>query len=203
MDWKTNLLYPILPVLGPRESKKTDGGDPGYYREGFLQLQKSIDFALIKLTNDSFNLKTQVELKRFPYPAYNDDKFVVIIAALFPFIMIISFVFTVILTAKSIVYEKETGIKEAMKLMGMKTWVYWLSWYIKTFVILFPSVTFMIIAYKVKMNLNTGGTASIIDKTDPYLFALFMYLYASSSITFTFMTTSFFKKVKFFNNIIL
>ena len=44
-------------------------------------------------------------------------------------------------------HEKETGIKEAMKLMGMSTWVYWLSWYIKTLLLILPSLTFMIVAY--------------------------------------------------------
>jgi hypothetical protein len=53
----------------------------------------------------------------------------------------LSFVFTVILTAKAIVAEKETGIKEAMILMGMKPLVYWLSWYIKTFIMLLPSLS--------------------------------------------------------------
>jgi len=106
----------------------------------------------------------------------------------------LSFIFTVILTAKAITYEKETGIKEAMKLMGMKLWIYWLSWYIKTFVLLLPSLIFMIVSYKIKVNLNSGGQASIIDKTDPVLFTLFMFLYASSSITFTFMCSTFFKK---------
>lgn len=181
-------------MLGPREKSKIDGGDPGYFREGFIQLQKAIDFALIGLTNSSVNT-IDLNLKRFPYPPYNDDKFVVIIAALFPFIIVISFVFTVILTAKAIVYEKETGLKEAMKLMGMKTWVYWLSWYIKTFILLLPSLIFMIVSYKVKVNLKNGGQASIIDQTDPFLFAIFMLLYASSTITFTFLTTTFFKKV--------
>ena len=133
-------------------------------------------------------------LKRFPYPPYNDDNFVGVIQALFPLIIILSFVFTVILTAKAIVHEKETGIKEAMKLMGMKSWIYWLSWYIKTFLLLLPSLIFMIISYKIQVPLNNGGTAAIIDKTDPFLFTLFLLLYVSSTITFTFLCTSFFKK---------
>jgi hypothetical protein len=97
--------------------------------------------------------------------------------------MILSFIYTVIMTAKQIVYEKETGIKEAMKLMGMKPWIYWLSWYLKTLVLLSPSLVFMICAYKIKLTLKSGGEASIIDKTDPILFTLFMFLYASSFIT--------------------
>ncbi len=135
-----------------------------------------------------------MELKRFPFPPYNDDKFVGIIVALFPFIIIISFVFTVILTAKAIVYEKESGLKEAMKLMGMKPWIYWLSWYLKTFILLLPALIFMIVSYKIKITLTNGKEASIIDKTDPILFTIFLFLYASSSITFIFLCTSFFKK---------
>jgi ATP-binding cassette subfamily A (ABC1) protein 3 len=135
-----------------------------------------------------------LELKRFPYPPYDDDKFVAVVAALFPFIIMLSFIFTVIVTAKSIVHEKETGIKEAMRLMGMKSWIYWLSWYIKTFLMLLPSVVFMIVSYKYKITLVAGNEASIIDKTSPALFTIFMLLYVSSSITFTFMCTGLFKK---------
>ena len=124
-----------------------------------------------------------LKFERFPFPPYKDDKFVAVVQALFPFIIILSFIYTVIMTAKTIVYEKETGIKEAMKLMGMKSWIYWLSWYIKTFILLLPSLLFMIIAYKIKLTLKSGGEASIIDKTDPILFTIFFLLYASSLIT--------------------
>ena len=180
----------------------------GYYREGFLQVQKAIDFALIGLNSSNlpkFNLsldEIDLQLGRFLYPRYNDDKFIIIIQALFPFILMLSFVFTVILTAKGIVYEKETGLKEAMQLMGMKPWVYWLSWYVKTLTILLPSLLFMVVAFKIKVGLKNGGEAAIIDKTSPFLLATFFLLYASSSITFTFLCTTFFK-VNFFELVIL
>nr|UOU03313.1 ATP-binding cassette subfamily A3-2 [Brachionus rubens] len=193
LDWKTQLLFNLFPILGPREKNELEGGDPGYFREGFLPIQRAIDFALISQFNESID-SVDIQLKRFPFPPYNDDKFVAVVQALFPFIIMLSFIFTIILTAKAIVYEKETGIKEAMRLMGMKRWVYWLSWYIKTFVLLLPGLLFMIIAFKVKINLKSGGQASIIDKTDPFLFGLFLFLYASSSITFTFLCSTFFKK---------
>lgn len=195
MDWKTKFIYSLFPILGPRERSHPDGGDPGYYREGFLSIQKAIDMAFIS-QYDKSNITSdlQLTLRRFPFPPYDDDKLVIVITALFPFIIMLSFVFTVIITAKSIVYEKETGLKEAMKLMGMKSWIYWLSWYIKTYLLLLPSLIFMAIAFKIKINLKYGGQAAIIDKTDPFLFALFLLLYASSSITFMFLCTTFFKK---------
>lgn len=52
----------------------------------------------------------------------------------------------------------------------------------------------MVISYKIKIGIPDGKKASIIDKTDPFLFAIFLILYASGSITFCFMCTTFFKK---------
>jgi len=142
--------------LGPREKNSKEGGDPGYFREGFIQLQKQIDYSLIEEFNPNIN-DVSLKLKRFPYPPYNNDNFVIVLIALFPFIIILSFIFTVIFTAKSIVHEKESGIKEAMKLMGMKPWIYWLSWYLKTFILLLPSLLFMSIAYCIKLEVKGGG----------------------------------------------
>ena len=192
-DWKTNFIYSTFPILGPREKSMNDGGDPGYFREGFLPLQLAIDKALIAQFNTSIS-DVEIGLKRFPFPPYNNDYFVAVIQAVFPLIIIISFIITVILTAKAIVHEKETGIKEAMRLMGMKSWVYWLSWYLKTFVLLLPALFFMMIAYKIKLNVKGGDKAAIIDNTDPVIFAIFLLLYVSSTITFTFLCTVFFKK---------
>ena len=101
---------------------------------------------------------------------------------------------TVILTTKAIVHEKETGVKEAMKLMGMKTWVYWLSWYIKTFIMLLPALGLMVLSFKVKIPLQHGGLSAIIDKTDTGILAILLVLYSSSLITFVIMSSSFFKK---------
>lgn len=32
--WRTNLLYPIFPLVGPRNRGNLTGGTPGYYQEG-------------------------------------------------------------------------------------------------------------------------------------------------------------------------
>ncbi len=106
----------------------------------------------------------------------------------------ISFIFTVIFTARSIVIEKETGLKEAMKMVGMKPWIYWLSWYIKTFCLLLPAAIFTVIAYKIKIPVDGGGKAAILDKTDTLILFIFILLYMSSTITFTLLLSSIFKK---------
>ena len=175
-------------------SKKLLSIKLGYYNEGFLCLQNLVESYVTKYFSINEIPSVAINLQRFPYPPYNDDNFVLVIQGLFPFIIMLSFVFTVILTAKAIAYEKETGIKEAMKLMGMKTWVYWLSWYIKTIILVTPAVIFMIISFKVDVPLKSGGHAAILNQTNPVILCIFFFAFVSSTITLTFVTTTFFKK---------
>ena len=92
-------------------------------------------------------------------------------------------------------HEKETGLKEAMKLMGMHSWMYWLSWYIKMQILLLPSILVMIVCYKVQLPLKSGqGYAAIVNKTSAAVFSLFLFLYSSSLTTFTLACSTLFKK---------
>lgn len=43
-NWRTNLLYPLFQLPGPRDPPADDGGKvPGYAAEGFLTLQSMIN----------------------------------------------------------------------------------------------------------------------------------------------------------------
>lgn len=97
-NWDTNLIKPVFPGLGPRYKSDQNGGSPGlgnslhileiyfkinyfplflkgYFIEGFLTAQKAIDFSLISDSNPEVN-KVNIELKRYSYPPYSDDNFI-------------------------------------------------------------------------------------------------------------------------------
>ncbi len=110
------------------------------------------------------------------------------------FVLVISFLFTVILTSKSIVNEKETGIKEAIKLMGVKSWIYWLSWFIKTLILLVVPIICIVVALKVKVPSKFSSPMAVLEKTDTVILTIFLLIYASNVITLTFLLSSLFKK---------
>lgn len=45
--------------------------------------------------------------------------------------------------------EKETRLRESMKMMGLSQWILWLTWYLKQFLFLMITVIFMAIMVKV------------------------------------------------------
>lgn len=45
-DWKTNLLWPVFPTLGPRSKSQYTGGDPGLLFNFRLGLALNLNFAV-------------------------------------------------------------------------------------------------------------------------------------------------------------
>ena len=85
-----------------------------YYEEGFLSLQHAINIALIKEIKDSAegeidNMK--IQMRRFPYPPYVDDNFILVLQRQLPFLILLSFIVTAPNIVKDIIIEKENRLK--------------------------------------------------------------------------------------------
>ncbi|CAF0820413.1 unnamed protein product, partial [Didymodactylos carnosus] len=180
-DWKTNVLFTLFPIIGPREKNVSTGGVPGYYREGFLALQRSIDFAIINERSTLFDLDgINLELQRFPYPPYKSDNFVLVVQIWFPFLLIMSYIFSAINTVKNIVYEKEKGLK--------------LAWFTRSIVFLTIADILISVCYIVQVPLSSGGKSSVIGQTSATLLFFFLFTYSITSICFMFLISTLFDK---------
>lgn len=83
-----------------------------YYNDGFLTLQYYLDTSLISILNHSAKFqRNKFQMSRFPYPPWRDDMFVLVLQQQFPFLLILSFIFTVLYIVKDVVHEKERKIK--------------------------------------------------------------------------------------------
>ena len=67
-----------------------------------------------------------------PMPASNNtsDPFTTVLTSTLPFFLLLIFVPPVYNTVFMMVKEKESRIKESMRMMGMMDSAYWLSWYV-------------------------------------------------------------------------
>ena len=87
---------------------------PEYYDEGFLSLQHAINLALIKEIDASSESEIdgmRIQMRRFPYPPYVDDNFILILQRQLPFLILLSFIVTAPNIVKDIIIEKENRLK--------------------------------------------------------------------------------------------
>lgn len=151
LNWKTNLLFPEND-FSPRYPDDVYGGLPSYYQEGFLAVQNAIAAAFIENHQSE---KEQlpipdIRMNRFPYPAYISNLFLTMMNGILPVFIVLSLNYTFMNTVRFISIEKEKQLKEAMKIMGLASWMHYLSWFIRTIIMLTISMILITVLLKVK-----------------------------------------------------
>uniref|UniRef100_A0A8C5L861 ATP-binding cassette, sub-family A member 3 n=1 Tax=Jaculus jaculus TaxID=51337 RepID=A0A8C5L861_JACJA len=192
--WHTTSLFPLFLSPGPREPSSPDGGEPGYIREGFLAVQHAVDKAIMyhhaNASAHQLFQKLMVITKRFPFPPFISDPFLVAIQYQFPLLLMLSFTYTSLTIIRAVVQEKERKLKEYMRMMGLSSWLHWSAWFLMFLLFLFLVVSFMTLLFCVKVRKDVA----VLSSSDPSLVLAFLLCFAVSSISFSFMVSTFFSK---------
>lgn len=215
-NWNTNRLFDKDYYNAPRYPGKYDGGPPSYYTEGFLSIQNAIAAAFIERLNGSHSLP-DIKVKRFPYPSYKEQKQMYLLQFIVPLFVLLSFnysfsnavrcvagmyLFGLYLFVFTCIYldwyryvsvEKEKQLREAMKIMGLPSWLHWLSWFVRTMVMLTISVLLIIVLLKIHW---FHSPTAILPNSNFLLLGSFFVTYCVCLTTFSFLLSVFFSKAK-------
>ncbi|XP_006874024.1 PREDICTED: ATP-binding cassette sub-family A member 3-like [Chrysochloris asiatica] len=191
--WSTSFLYPPHPGQEPREYAFNDGGSPGYHKEGFLAIQHALDKAIMwhhaKDAMTNMFSKVSVLIKRFPHGSYIQDNFFLVLQNEFPPLLMLSFICIELTIINSISLEKERKLKEYMSMMGLRRRLHWVAWFIMFFISIFTAVSFMTVFFCTKM-----PDVAVFNNSDPTLIFIFLMLFATATLFFAFMASTFFTK---------
>ncbi|XP_060852919.1 phospholipid-transporting ATPase ABCA3-like isoform X2 [Rhopalosiphum padi] len=188
--WLTDHLFPPYEIPGPM-----DYGDE-YLNYGFLALQLTIDKAFILMSannKNGLNLSDyNLEIQSYPYASYlKDSTFQELFNMFLPLFTILSFLLMCSHTIKRVVEEKDSGVKELMKIMGLKPWMIWTGWILHNFFIYAISITF--ITYITCFE-TPFGQAKLLNYTNPLLLWIFLMMYMIAGIFFCFAISSLFNR---------
>ncbi|VDN92205.1 unnamed protein product [Brugia pahangi] len=118
LPWNTEIKFAVPIRIGPLHKFNPSGGNPGYWQEGFLTLQKAIDVAIQQYLSNTTN-NSILMLQRFPYPSYKN---VIIELGVYflSTVVVFSFLINVVYITRTIVTEKETQMKVLFFLIKIK-----------------------------------------------------------------------------------
>lgn len=143
-SWQTNLLFPNDGYTN-RFPYEDDGGPPSYTMEGFLAIQNAITKAFVDINKSLDETMPDIRMQRFPTPSHTLNLFATELQMLMPLFFLMSLNYTFMNTVRFISIEKEKQLKEAMKIMGLASWMHYLSWFIRTIVMLSIAMVFITI----------------------------------------------------------
>uniref|UniRef100_A0A8C3VUR2 ABC transporter domain-containing protein n=1 Tax=Catagonus wagneri TaxID=51154 RepID=A0A8C3VUR2_9CETA len=169
--WKTSLLFPNHPSGEPRNPNQQDGGSPGYIREGFLAVQHALDKAIMLYHNSSASQKLfdgiSVFVQRFPYPALPQDGLILLLGGFLPLIFIFMFAPTVLSIMRSVVWERESRLKEYQLTIGLRNWMIWAAYFFTFFLFYIFIISSICVLFFAKASVQF------------YLFMIYYFMYST------------------------
>ncbi|XP_069366934.1 retinal-specific phospholipid-transporting ATPase ABCA4-like isoform X2 [Paralichthys olivaceus] len=178
---RTNKIKDRYWDPGPRADPMED---QRYIWGGFAYLQDMIEHGIIKLHTDN-DWPLGVYVQQMPYPCYVDDHFMITLNRCFPMFMVLAWIYSVSMTVKSIVLEKELRLKETLKAMGVDNGAIWYTWFIDSFVMMTASTALL-------TSIIMGG--KVLNYSDPVLIFFFLLTFTVTTIMQCFLMSVFFNK---------
>ncbi|KAK2858624.1 hypothetical protein Q5P01_003244 [Channa striata] len=165
---------------GPRADPMDD---LRYVWGGFAYLQDMIEHGIIR-TQTGKERPLGVYLQQVPYPCYVDDLFMLTLNRCFPIFMVLAWVYSVSMTVKSIVLEKELRLKKTLKVMGVTNGVIWSTWFIDSFIMMGTSTALLTIIIMVE----------VLNYSNPIILFLFLLTFTMATIMQCFLFSVFFNQ---------
>nr|XP_022908694.1 ATP-binding cassette sub-family A member 3-like isoform X1 [Onthophagus taurus]XP_022908696.1 ATP-binding cassette sub-family A member 3-like isoform X2 [Onthophagus taurus] len=185
IEWNTDDLFIESNSYSPGT------GSINYIENGFLPIQYAIELSFIEIVTGK-PLDTQFKFEEFPYPPHSIDSGMneVFIKAL-PLVTILSFLFICSSVLNNIVQEKSQGMKELMKINGLKNWSLFLGWFLNGFLLNLISIIAIIILLKCKLwEVKTAP----LEHCHWLIIGLLLILYCSATISFFLMFSTLFNR---------
>ncbi|KAJ0055813.1 hypothetical protein NL108_012856, partial [Boleophthalmus pectinirostris] len=158
--------------------------DLRYIWGGFSYLQDMIDHGIIRL-HTATNQTLGVYAQQMPYPCYVLDEFMKRLSVSIPMFLTLGWIYSVAMIVKNIVVEKEARLKETIRIMGLKSSIYWLSWAVSCFLPL--ALSAMLLSLTMKYG-------KVLQYSDPSVIFVFLLVFCLATITECFLISVFFSK---------
>ncbi|KAF0872871.1 ABCA4 protein, partial [Crocuta crocuta] len=178
---KTNKIKDRYWDSGPRADPVEDFR---YIWGGFAYLQDMIEQGITR-SQAQVEVPVGIYLQQMPYPCFVDDSFMIILNRCFPIFMVLAWIYSVSMTVKSIVLEKELRLKETLKNQGVSNAVIWCTWFLDSFSIMSMSI-FLLTTFIMH--------GRILHYSNPFILFLFLLAFSTATIMQCFLLSTFFSR---------
>ena len=175
------------PVFQPFASAPDLHSYLRYHANGYSFLQNLIAYQILADKVDNQDAFIGVMLQALPTDATISDPFSDALAVLMPLFLLLAYIPPVYNMTFKIVREKESRIKETMRIMGMTDLPYWMSWFV-----------FYTVVNTIVTTLSWGIlTINVLSYTKTFYIWIFFWLYGQAVFGQIVLLQSLFSRSKY------
>ncbi|KAK7803894.1 hypothetical protein U0070_020111 [Myodes glareolus] len=158
--------------------------DLRYVWGGFVYLQDMLEQAAVRVLSGG-DSRTGLYLQQMPHPCYVDDVFLRVLSRSLPLFLTLAWIYSVALTVKAVVREKETRLRETMRAMGLSRAVLWLGWFLSCLGPFLVSAALLVLVLKL---------GDILPYSHPVVVFFFLAAFAVATVAQSFLLSAFFSR---------
>uniref|UniRef100_A0A2K5YST3 ATP binding cassette subfamily A member 7 n=2 Tax=Cercopithecinae TaxID=9528 RepID=A0A2K5YST3_MANLE len=182
------LPYNLPPYPSRRFWDPGPAADPltdlRYVWGGFVYLQDLVERAAVRVLSGAAP-QAGLYLQQMPYPCYVDDVFLRVLSRSLPLFLTLAWIYSVTLTVKAVVREKETRLRDTMRAMGLSRGVLWLGWFLSCLGPFLLSAALLVLVLKL---------GDILPYSHPGVVFVFLAAFAVATVTQSFLLSAFFSR---------
>ncbi|KAB1273294.1 Retinal-specific ATP-binding cassette transporter [Camelus dromedarius] len=178
---KTNKIKDRYWDSGPRADPVEDFR---YIWGGFAYLQDMVEQGITR-SQAKAEVPIGIYLQQMPYPCFVDDSFTIILNRCLPAFMVLAWTYSVSMTVKSIVLEKELRLKETLKNQGVSNTVIWCTWFLDSVSVMLMSICLLTVFIM---------HGRILHYSNPFILFLFLLAFSTATIMQCFLLSTFFSR---------
>ncbi|XP_074226088.1 retinal-specific phospholipid-transporting ATPase ABCA4 isoform X2 [Camelus bactrianus] len=178
---KTNKIKDRYWDSGPRADPVEDFR---YIWGGFAYLQDMVEQGITR-SQAQAEVPIGIYLQQMPYPCFVDDSFTIILNRCLPAFMVLAWTYSVSMTVKSIVLEKELRLKETLKNQGVSNTVIWCTWFLDSVSVMLMSICLLTVFIM---------HGRILHYSNPFILFLFLLAFSTATIMQCFLLSTFFSR---------
>ncbi|XP_059108000.1 phospholipid-transporting ATPase ABCA7 [Peromyscus eremicus] len=158
--------------------------DLRYVWGGFVYLQDLLEQAAVRVLSGG-DARASLYLQQMPHPCYVDDVFLRVLSRSLPLFLTLAWIYSVALTVKAVVREKETRLRETMRAMGLSRAVLWLGWFLSCLGPFLVSTALLVLVLKL---------GNILPYSHPAVVFFFLVAFAVATVAQSFLLSAFFSR---------
>ncbi|XP_070649564.1 phospholipid-transporting ATPase ABCA7 isoform X6 [Bos indicus] len=178
---RTNKIKDRFWDPGPAADPLTD---LRYVWGGFVYLQDLLERAAVRVLTGT-TPHAGLYLQQMPYPCYVDDTFLRVLSRSLPLFLTLAWIYSVALTVKAVVREKETRLRYTMRAMGLSATALWLGWFLSCLGPFLLSTALLVLVLKL---------GDILPYSHPGVLFLFLAAFAVATVVQSFLLSAFFSR---------
>nr|KAF6346092.1 ATP binding cassette subfamily A member 7 [Pipistrellus kuhlii] len=177
----TNKIRDRFWDSGPAADPLTD---MRYVLGGFVYLQDLLEHAAMRVLSGSAP-RANLYLQQMPYPCYVDDGFLRVLSWWLPLFLTLAWIYSVSLTVKALVREKETRLRYTMRAMGLSGAALWLGWFLSCLCSFLLNTALLVVVLKL---------GDILPYSHPVVLFLFLAAFAVATVAQCYLLSVFFSQ---------